>query len=328
MKIHPRMARLLVPGLCLASFGCAAPKLLMRGLDQQQKSISHGLVDSVDAIDKVFGEHHVEDALRKVEAKVSVRDEWRENHGNSIDFPIRLRVPFPALERWANIFIQFDTTTENSGQSSQIVDRLDDNKAFTLGWLSRIMDAVDSGVRVNLYWSEGSPQTSIVPFGRWKYLRDPYRAALEQTVYYKTDNDFGGRSSFSADYLLGEWSYLRLAGSAEYYQRLHGANTNLALIYRSPLIKDIYFSAEAGVSYNPYMGPTDKEADVDPLLTPEEQDEDQGYVTLRAIGPLGRPWIEWEVRPSVYYPWNHEDTFEWGVMSLVSFRYEAFLSQD
>lgn len=328
MKIHPLKIRLLLPFLCLAALGCAAPKMLMRGLDQQQETISRGLADSVDAIDKVFGEHRVEDALRMVQAKISIRDEWRENHGNSIDFPVRLRVPLPALERWANVFIQFDTTTENSGRSAEILDRLDANKAFTLGWLSRIMDAIDTGIRVNLYWSESSPQTSIVPFARWKYLNDPYRAVLEQTIYYKTDNEFGGRSTLSADYLLGEWSYLRLACSSEYYQRMHGSNTGLALIYRSPLMRDIYLSAEAGVSYNPHMGPTDKEATPDPLLTLEEQDGDEGYVTLRAIGPMGRPWIEWEVRPSVYFPWNHEDTFEWGVMGLVSFRYEAFLSED
>jgi hypothetical protein len=298
--------------LAAGASGCAAPEQLMRDLDKGHATVSRGLADVVDGMDRAFGEPRVEDRERIARLKVGPRLTLRENDKPDYAVPLSLRVPLPALERRANIFLQFDSVADASAGLDEAATSLDRNKTLSATVLSRVMERVHSGVRLDLTWDEG-PQTGFRPFLRWEWRPGRLRLAYEQQVYYLTDRGFGGRSHVEVDRIFGDRrSFLRLRTILEGNQHTPGTDFEHALIYRRPFEPwDIALSAEIGVRRNPYDGDPESE-------TPgPEDDPDQSFAQLRVIGTLLRPWIEWEIVPALFRPWRHRDDFEYGVTFTV-----------
>jgi hypothetical protein len=82
-----------------------------------------GLADVVDGMDRAFGEPRVEDRERIARLKLGARATVRENQKPGYAVPLQLRVPLPALERRANIFLQFDSVANESAIEEDQPDR-------------------------------------------------------------------------------------------------------------------------------------------------------------------------------------------------------------
>ena len=169
-------------------------------------------------------------------------------------------------------------------------------------------------------WDIG-PKVKLRYNQRW----DPWGLFMEQQVFVRTDDGWGGRTVLNIDYELPDKaSFIRLANRADYYEELYDADLKSGLIYRRRFYGNTALSAEAGVEYNAYAGdPETKHAD-DP-----DPDDDHAYVRTRVIGKIWRPWIEWELMPGYYYKWEQDDPWRWGIEVRLSLMYESYLrSQD
>jgi hypothetical protein len=311
--------------LIVLTMGCAAPNKLLHRVDEQRLTIGRGFTDVIDAADRAFGEPRVEDAERIVRVSIGPDLTIRENEGTGVRFPIRLRAPFPALERWANIFLQIDTLTDTFNSLGDFGGSVDRNKAIDLTWLSQIGNHTHIGVKERIYWSDG-PQSESRVFARLEYRPDPYHVTFEQSAYYRTDDHGGGRTVLLADRKLGGTSFVRLALRAEYNEELPGTDLAGSVIYRRPFLPNSFLSGEVGVIFNPRSGPSGAGVTPDPLLSLDEQDDDEAFLAIAVIGKLWRPWIEYEVRPAVSFPWHHQDVTEFWIRLGFRIVYETYLS--
>jgi len=290
-----------------AAGGCAAPDQFVRSVDEGHANLTRGMGDVVDRVDRAFGEPRVEDRERIVRAKIGGSLELRQNNDASPTIPVSLRVPLPALERRSNIFLQFESTADASEDIEQARTSFDEGKSFSATILTRRSPRLETGARLELYWEDG-PQTGLRPFLRLERRLDPIRLFYEQQFYYRTDVRAGAKGIFGVDRIFGERSFARFATSVEGNRGTPGASLEHSLGYRRPMpFVEAAFAAEVGVTYNTYDGDPETE---DPG---SENDPDEGYARLRAIGRVLRPWVEYEIVPAVHFPWHGGDKAEFGV---------------
>jgi hypothetical protein len=304
-----RAAALLAAGLAVG--GCAAQQQLVREADERQDNISRGIAGVVDRVDRAFGEPRIEDRDRIVRAKIGGSLEVRQNNADSWTIPISLRLPLPALERRSNIFLQFESTADASGDFEEVKSSFDEGKAVSATILTRRSPRLETGARLELFWDDG-PQTGVRPFLRVEQRLDPIRLSYEQQVYYLTDVQTGARGIFEADRLLEEQSFVRFTTSMDGNHGTPGVSLEHSLGYLRPLpFVKAAFAAEVGVKYNTFDG------DPETHDSGSENDPDEGYARLRATGRVLRPWIEYEVIPVVHFPWHHEDKVEPGITFIL-----------
>lgn len=303
----------------LLATGCATPDTMRRSLDDSHRIISRGLADVVDAADRAFGEPRVEDRERIVQLRFGPVVRVREGDGADLSFPVRLRVPLPALERRANIFLQFDSFTEQYGSFGDFASELGDNKSFTATILSKIADNTHAGSRIDLYWNKG-PNAGVRPFLRYETRPDHLRFLVEQQFYARTDDLLGGLTVLHLDRIFSDTSFLRFLAEAGYNMQTSGVDLEPALLFRRPFFWwDAALSVDLGLRYNPYRGDPET-GDRDP-----ERDPDEVYAQLRVIGKIILPWIEYEIKPGYYYLWRHEEKGTFAVTCSLRFIYEDFL---
>jgi len=315
MKHVPRFAAL--AGALALLAGCSAPDTILRTLDATHDPLSRGIADAVDRADRVFGEPRVEDRERIVRAKIAAKVKSEEGDGTSLSFPIDIRVPLPALERRFNIFLEYNSSFDD--KLGDVTNDLDSNKSFTGTIMSRAWDVLDTGVKFRFYWKDG-PQVGVIPFVRYESPKENFfRFWIEQQVWYKTDKDFGGKSTLQIDHVLSPKSFIRFGNAAEYYQDLKKADIEHVLTYRAPSFFASMMSADTGVAYNPHDG--DPEGD----STDPDDDGDKAFAQVRFKGIMWRPWCEWEVKPYYHYLWHHDDKSVFGAEARINLLYEAYL---
>jgi hypothetical protein len=316
-----RVGLVAVCALAALSGGCANQKLdniWKMDADKRHAMLSKKFANVVDATDKVFGEARVEDREQLVRAKVGVKAEVREHQDTDWSVPANFRIPLPALERKANIFIDVTGSPDSSNLSdpSAAVDEKDGSISATA--LKKLSDTFDLGATLGVH---GGPDIGPELFLRYEKRWDPWMLFGEQRGYWRTDNGWGGRTILNLDYRLpDQQSFIRFANKADYYEELHDADLKSGLLYRRSLPGEISLSAETGVEYNSYKGDPEEDNDTNP-----EDDDDNAYARVRLIGKFLRPWVEWEVMPGYYYFWEHEDQWGWGIDLRVSLIYESFL---
>lgn len=299
--------------------GCATRDKLVRRLDESHAQFCQNFGEAVDRVDRVFGEPRVEDRERIARLKVGAQVERRENHDDSYTVPLSLRLPLPALERRANIFLRLDSIADASGDFHQAGRSLDDNKSLTATILARYGGRIDTGARLELYWNEGL-QTGVRPFVRWEAAEEPRRLFLEQQLFYLTDEHFGLRSIVQFDRVLDARSFARFFTTLEVSQETPGVDVEHAVIYRRSVFSDAaVFSAELGAAYNLYSG------DPETRERGAAADPDEAYGRLRVIGRVFRPWIEYEFSPATHFPWRHRDKTEYGVTFALRLIFESGL---
>ena len=290
-------------------------------VDKSREWLGRTFVSVVDATDKAFGDERVEDREQIVRAKVGLRVEVKETEDTKYKFPTNFRIPLPALERRANIFLDFSADPDSGNVTSATGITNDEGTSLSATMLKRLSDTFDLGA--TLSWKSGA---NIGPevFARYDKNWDPFRFYAEQRAFWRTDDGFGGRTKFNFDYVLPDQaSYIRWANEANYYEDLYDVGVKSGLSYRRKFYWDIAMSVEAGIDLNPYDGDpkkshyTDNPEDLDP-------DKDHYYGRVRMIGKL-TPWVEWEVMPGYYYRYEQEDPGRWGIDVRLSFMYESYL---
>lgn len=291
---------------------------LLEEVDRARTWAGEKFVDVVDAADKAFGESRVEDRQQIVRAKLGLKAKVKENEDIDWSIPVNLRVPLPAIERRLNIFIDViaDADTGNLSDIRAATDERDASVSATA--LRRITDTIDFGAALGVH---GGPDIGPELFGRYARKWLPWALFGEQRGYWRTDDGWGGRTVLNLDYLLpANRSFIRFGNKAEYYEELHSADLKTGLIYRLLLPRNRALSVEAGIDYNPYDGNPRHDA-----FTTMEDDDDQAYVRVRAIGRAWRKWIELELLPGYYYRWENKDTSVWGIDVRLSVLYESLL---
>ena len=297
---------------------CVAPRELIRKADEQRKSISRGLADVVDSVDQALGEPRIEDQERIVQLKVGIQPEYWKESEFGLNLPVRFRIPIPAIERRANIYLQVDTTAEASDGLTDVSGEFEDNKSFAAGIISRLSEKVDSGMKLKLFW-DGGPQTSFQPFLRYNEKADPWRYYTEQQVEYETTDIWGGRTGFQIDRIIDKTSFIRMANWIEYREMLNGIDCRTSLIYRRSAWWNAVLSIEIGQSFNPHQGAAEGGG------TDPEKDGDKSSFRVRFAGKTGIYWIEYEIEPGVDYYWHHDDPMDYGIAALVRIIFEDFL---
>ena len=287
--------------------------------DKRHEWLGRTFASVVDATDKAFGEERVEDREEIVRAKVGLRVEVKESEDTKYKFPTNFRIPLPALERKANIYLDFTGDPDSGNVTSATGVTNDEGSSLSATMLKRLTDTFDLGA--TLSWKSGA---NIGPevFARYDKNWDPFRFYAEQRAFWRTDDGWGGRTKLYFDYVLPDGaSYLRWANEANYYEDLYDVGVKSGLSYRRKFYWDIAMSVEAGIDLNPYDGDPKKSHYPDDL----DPDKDHYYGRVRMIGKGWKPWVEWEVMPGYYYRYEQDDPGRWGIDVRLSFMYESYL---
>ncbi len=318
-RLIPAGRRAALAALLAALAGCSSPREFVRTVDQGHAVITRGICDIVDATDRAFGEPRVEDSERLVRLRIGTSVEVRENEGTSTSFPLSIRAPFPALERRANIFLQLDSRADTLTDGGEEADGGEERATLSATILTRLADAVDTGVRFELRWNGGA-QTGARPFLRWEGRLDGVRIRLEQQGYLRSDDGLGARTEVQLDRVVGDSSFVRLRSAWETNEGIEGIDQEYVVIYRRPLpLRNAAVSLELGSAFNRFDG------DPGSGVAGPEADPDETFFRARLTGKLWRPWIEYEISPAFHRLWHHEDPREWGITFSLRLIYEDFL---
>lgn len=315
-RVARRLAACAAVALALA--GCTAPERLVKRLDEGRTQISRGLVDMVDGVDRAFGEPRVEDREKIVQLKAGGQAGVRTNHSPSVSVPLSLRMPLPALERYANISLRLDSVADATEGTSEAAASLDRNASLSATLLSHVVDRVDTGVRVNARWRHGGLQWGVQPFLRWDWRLETLRFSLEQRLLLQTDTLLGAKSIVEIDRVFGQVGLLRLRNIVEDNQEVPGETVEHDLIYRQtlPSLKAA-LSVEVGAVYNAFDGNPETRA------RGGAHDTDQGFARARFTGTVFRPWLEYEITPGLYYLWRHAQEMEYGISVMLRMVFEG-----
>ncbi len=309
---------ILVSVAMFALSACIAPARIIRDATQQQQSVSRGIADAIDAADRAFGEPRIEDRERIVQIKVGLQPGYWKQDEFTFKVPIRTRIPIPAIERRINLFFQFDSESDENDTVTETFSNLDQNKSFAATLLTEISKQVDVGTRFGVFWSDGL-QSAVRPFLRWEYQPAQTRYYIEQEVYYRTDDRFGGRTVGSIDHVLQDQAVNRYQLAVEYSQVLNGILFGPTYIHRRPLPFDAMASTEVGIRFNPYHGASEGAGGLD------EDDSDHGLVRFRFAGKTGISWLEYDVETGADYYWLHEDPWDYGILVTARIIFESYL---
>lgn len=319
-----RAARRRVRGALLAAAflavgGCTAPTYMSRQIDKGQAAITRGINDVVDAADRAFGDPRISDREQLVQAKIGGAVRTRQNSGTTLALPVSARLPLPAAERRANIFLSVDSMGDPLSKTRDAASSLDANRAVSAGLITRVTQDIHTGVRFDLFWDQGA-QTGAHPFLRWEWQRDPFRVYVEQQVYERTEKGLGEQTTVELTLVFEQTGFLRFLTSMDANRHDPGITYENSLLYRRLVpSRELALSAELGVVNNPYSGNPG-------TATPgAANDPDEVYFQVRATGKVYRPWLEYEVTPSVHVPWEHRDALELGITVELRCVYESFL---
>lgn len=317
MQGSPYNSLLLIVLLVLLT-SCVAPDTMLRTADQQQKTISRGLADAIDAADRAFGEPRVEDRERIVQVKVGLQPSYWKEDEFTFKLPIRTRLPIPAIERRFNLFFEFGSESDENDTLDETLSNLDRNKNVAATLLTQISKQIDAGIKLDVFWSDG-PQTGIRPFARWDRRTGGLRYFIEQQVYYNTDDHFGGSTVTNIDQILDDRAVLRYQLTASYSEIQNGVILGPSVIYRRPVFKNAMISGEIGSKYNPHQGASEGNSIAD------EDDSDHGLGRIRLTGITNIAWLEYDIETGVDYFWLHRDEWDYGVSFTMRIVFESYL---
>jgi hypothetical protein len=277
-------------------------------VDKTHAFLGRTIADTVDRVDAVFGEPRVEDRQRKVRVELGLGVKAKEGGEYRVRTKFKSRIPLPALERKANVFLDI------GGGSRSRADSLDpdleeyDRKALTsLGFLSLKKWPLSYGVRLRTRWDDG-PQVEIKPFLRWEDQKDPWRFYLNQEVYYKTDDKFGTVTSGHVDYILNPVAFFRFFSEGEIIFERSGVYMEHAVHLRQSLKTYGALSYEVGMSYN----------------TANIEKEGETYAQIRLRKRVWRPWLELDLKPRMVVHWKDEKA-DFSVFGGFTVVFEEFL---
>jgi hypothetical protein len=273
--------------------------------DEQHRWISLQLGDIVDRVDKMFGEPRVEDRLRIVQARLGGKAGFATGETADFGVSLRFRFPLPALQRRANLFLEYssDTIVDNLGgvntiQNSSAATR-ETEATLAAGIVKRLTDTFDFVGKVAYHGlRDYGPEASIRYERRWA----PWMFYAEQEAYWRTARHWGGKTGVSLTYEVDPVSFIRILSEAKYYQDQRGTDLTTGASYRRPFFFGSVVSVDVGVQYNGYDGDPKEEN-----VTDLEEDGDQIVGRVRMVGRVWRDWIEWEVTPGYSYLWQHQD---------------------
>jgi len=317
----------------------AALKTVVENTDKTHEWLGRKFASLIDATDKAFGDERVEDQEQIVRAKIGLKGSYIRTEGTHWSIPSNFRIPLPALQRKANVFLDLSTDSESGSLTSYNLMTSDQNTSLSAAILKKITENINAILTFDVYggWDIG-PKVKL----RYEHAWDPWNLFAEQQFFWRTKDHWGGKTSITVDYALPDGaSYLRWVNRTNYYQALHRVGLESAFMYRRHFYFDTALSLEMGVNYNPYngdpekkhvlapgtastAGPNGTDAGIDPGPDPGT-DDDNVYAKVRVIGKGWREWIEWEIVPGYYYKWEQPDAWRWGVEFRLSVLYEAYL---
>ena len=286
--------------------------------DARHEWVGRRFASIVDATDKAFGEPRVEDAEAIVRAKLGLKARVIRTEKTKWSIPSNFRIPLPALARRANLYLDLATDSDASNLSDVNAVTESSSSSLSASYLKKITDTLDVAVTFDVCggWDLG-PKVKFRYNKRW----DPWGLYLEQQVFVRTDDGWGGRTTANLDYESSDRaSFIRWANRADYYEELYDRNYKSSLAYRRKFYGNTALSAELGMEYNPYHGDPELKNSSSPAA-----DNDHAYVRARVIGKIGRPWIEWELMPGYYYKWEQDDPWRWGIEARLSLLFESYL---
>lgn len=286
-------------------------------LDAHHQWVGRKFADIVDTVDKAFGEPRIEDREEIVRAKIGLRAKVIQTEETDWSVPSNFRIPLPALERTANIYLDLATDSDAGNLSDVNAVTDDSHSSLTASFIKKITETIDIALTFDVYggWDIG-PKTKFRYNKHW----DPWGLFAEQQAFWRTDDGWGGRTTANIDYELPDKaSFIRWANRADYYEELFDVDYASSISYRRKFYGNTALSAEVGMEYNPYDGDPEKKHDgTDP-------DDDHAYARVRVIGKIWRPWIEWELMPGYYCKWEQDEPWRWGIEARLSLMYESFL---
>ncbi len=303
---HISAVTLLLP---LAAGGCVAfQSRLAQDLEREHSIITRRIADMVDRTDRFLGEPRVEDRERKVELALGTGLTLHEEGGEDLHLNTSARIPLPALERKANVFLELGGKTkslddERGGEFSDTERSYEASASI----LARYLQPFSFGVGAGVLWDNG-PEGFIRPFLRYESRRDPWRSFVEQQVYFKTNDLFGEKTSGHVDYILTSSSFLRFSSSAEVYQELTGVDLGHTAMHRRLFTTNSALSLELQARYNT--------ADLDAGET---------HFVIRWQGRVWRDWLEYEIRPRATFPWEDLGDVKYSLLFRLTVLFEDYL---
>ena len=260
-------------------------------VDETHALLGRTIADTVDRIDAVFGEPRVEDRQRKVRIELGLGVKAKEGGEYRVRTKFKARIPLPALERKANVFLDFGGGSRSRADSlDPALEEYDRKYLTSLEFLSLKKWPLSYGVRLRTRWDDG-PQAGIKPFLRWEDQKDPWRFYINQEVYYKTDDKFGEITSGHVDYILNQVAFFRLFSSGEIIFEDSGVYMDHALLLRQSLKTYGALSYEVGMSYN----------------TSDIGKDRKTYAQVRLRKRVWRPWLELDLKPRVSVEWDDKE---------------------
>ncbi len=314
----PGWCKLLWPVIFALLAGCASPgkffiEDVVRDPDGTQKVVSRGIADMVDRIDRIMGEPRIEDRERIVRVRLGGRVTVEEGGNQDVSILATGRIPLPALERKANVFLDLGGSADSASDFGDL-DLSDQKTSYRAGlsFIRLLPDEFVVGASTGLFWHSGI-QTFIRPFLRYEDRRDPWRFFAEQGLFYDTDKGFGEKTIAHVDYIINPSLFFRVRSSAELFQEAPGLEIDHTLILRQRFIADSVLSYEIGADYN--TGPPDD----------EDVDQDESFVQVRWRGRVWHPWLEYELKPRVTFPWDPGQDVELSCLFGLNILFEDYL---
>ena len=232
--------------------------------------------------------------------------------------PSNFRIPLPALERKANIFLDFTSDSDSSNLSSADPANSDSNSSLSASIVKKLSNTVDVALTFDIYggWDIG-PKVKLRYEKRW----EPWSLKGEQQVFVRTDDGWGGAPSSTSTMN----SPTRPRSSVSRTGRTTTRNSTKWISSPDSSTGGVSSATRRsrrrpGWSTTPTMATRRSKHADDP-----DPDDDHVYARVRVIGRAGRPWIEWELMPGYYYKWEQDDPGRWGIEARVSIMYESYL---
>jgi hypothetical protein len=270
---------LLLPSACSHGF--------FRQVDSGHQAMERGMVDVVNRVDRIFGEPRVEDRERKVKIVAGPRLVFKEAGVTEVRGRVSGRIPLPSLERRTNIFLEVGGRVDSQVESGVLNTQEREEQLVTrVEVLKRSELPVDLGLGAGVRWRSG-PQGVVRPFIRWEHRSDQLRYYLSQEVIYRTDEGFAETTYVHLDQILDQVSFLRYFSDATVENEVAGVTMGHGTMYRRPWAENGAISYEVGVEYNT-----------------AHTERGRTYLQVHLVQKVLRPWLEFEIRPRVAYPWQ------------------------
>lgn len=241
-----------------------------------------------ERVDRLFGEPYLEDRDRKIQVRAGGKTTLNaDGDGSETALTFALRVPLPAMQRRANLFLEIGEDINELGDASRM-NFAESRRRLSIAaaLLARPREEVEIGLKLNLFWDAGS-FAAIYPFVRFERLRAPLRYYLEQRVIYASEDLWSTRTDVEVDRTLGAGMFVRLRNRADHDFGDPGVHLAHGLILRQTIFSRSGLSYELWLEYNT--------AADDPATF---SDDTIVYAQLRWRGRVWRNWLEYEINPA------------------------------